>query len=35
MRLERRLGYETEGRRLHESADSALSELIGSGLVFL
>ena len=28
MRLERRLGYETEGR-----ADSALSELLWSGLV--
>jgi hypothetical protein len=29
MRLERRLGYETEERR----ADSALSELVWSGLV--
>ena len=33
MRLERRLGYETEGRRLHarERADSALNELLWSG----
>ena len=30
MRLERRLGYETEERRLH-APDSALSELLWSG----
>ena len=33
MRHERRLGFETEGRRLHARADSALSELLWSGLV--
>ena len=35
MHLERRLGYETEGRRLHTHADSALSKLLWSGLVKL